>query len=185
MQPLNTRKTHSSNFKFQKMKKQYRYPMVTRWLLVVTRLIWLQCTISIRFLARFGSCRYTCHSDRWYHLWRHVTQAWWRHRLDYCHKWSCYLLPNLNLTKGFLLKQKLTISEKYVSQTPNDKIGWQNFFRCVILNKKWRVEIHIQIRPDFPSPPPPNFNVDTYNVGQHVAAQNNPPTLKVGGGGLF
>ena len=139
----------------KKWKKQYGYPMVTRWLLVVTRLIWLQYTISIRFLARFGSCRYTCHSDRWYHLWRHVTQAWWRHRLDYCHKWSWYLLPNLDLAKGFLLKQKLTISEQYVSQTPNDKIGWQNFFRCVILKKKWRVEIHIQIRPDFPSPLPP------------------------------
>ena len=27
------------------------------------------------------------------------------------------------------------------------------------------------------SPPPPNFNVDTYNVGQHVGAQDNPPTI--------
>ena len=185
MQLLNTRKTHSSNFKFEKLKKQYRYPMVTRWLLVVTRFIGFQYTISIRFSARFGSCRYTCHSDKWCQLWRHVTQARWRHRLDYYHKWSCYLLPNLDLARGFLWKKKLTISEKYVSQTRNDKIGCQNFFRCVILKEKWFVEIRNQILPHFPSPPPPNFNVDTYNVGQHVAAQNNPPTLKMGGGGLF
>ena len=157
MQLLNTRKSHSSNFKFEKLKKQYRYPMVTRWLLVVTRLIGFQYTISIRLSARFGSCRYTCHSDKWCQLWRHVTQARWRHRLDSCHKWSRYLLLNLDLARGFLKKQKRTISEKYVSQTRNDKIGCQNFFRCVILKEKWFVEIRNQILPHFPSPPSPQL----------------------------
>ena len=40
-------------------------------------------------------------------------------------------------------------------------------------------------RPIFPLLPlPPNFNVDIWNIGEHLAAKNNPPTLKMGEGGL-
>ena len=35
-----------------------------------------------------------------------------------------------------------------------------------------------------PPPPPPNFNVDIWNIGEPLAAKNNPPTLKKGEGGL-
>ena len=104
-------------------------------------------------------------------------------------KWSSIIL--LSLTESdcgsrMQKNDKSTISRKCVSQTPNDKIGWQNFHINIILKKKLYVGNVPPLVPIFPlAPLPPNFNVDFWNIREHVTAKRNLPTLKMGEGGCF
>ena len=76
-------------------------------------------------------------------------KALWRHKLDNRHQWSCFLLLDINVGQRWQKHYKPTIFWKYVTQTPNDKIGWQNFYSSVILKGKWYVAIPHQMSPYF------------------------------------
>ena len=81
---------------------------------------------------------------------------------------------------------KATIYRKFVSQTPNDKIGWQNFHITIILMRILYGENVPPFLPGFPwAPLPPNFNVDFWNIIEHVAAKKIYQHWKWGRGGCF